>query len=104
MSWADEYRNYLRGYAEARLGPYPEALSYNVVVTHNPDDDVAMFTIKGHVSTFVYHGGNDNRIFTRTDHDLPPIVLTLEQVEDNWAPRMMDEKRSWPDCAPPPPR
>jgi hypothetical protein len=105
MDWRREYASYLKGYAQARLGPYPDALRYDIEIAFNGDDDAAMFTIRGKIHDSSTRVIEVDGHYSYPQVELAEIVLTREQVEDNWGPRILDEKlpawvQAWEDSRP----
>lgn len=91
MSYLKLYGEYLKGYADARLGRYRKARGHKAIeVTVEWHNDLSL-TINGTVRADI-----EIRSATDIHHpdpiELAPIQITRKQVEDDWAPRILDER------------
>ena len=97
VGFLDGYAKFLEGYATARLGPGKHQRGFRrifVEVAINPDRDEAVFTLRG----FFYRKGD------ATTLELAPINICREDVEDNRAPELLDERLAlWRAAADAPP-
>ncbi len=84
------YAEFLRGYAQARLGPAKYERGRKIIwVEVTPHDDCS-FTVTGHFA--VKPEQKPDGKFLHPEIDLAPIHISRKDVEDNRAPEVLDER------------